>query len=99
MSLNRYEQAIFEYLQSHPDEGRHWENKVVSLAARGELRAVALAEELWDYVRERAVHTRPFSDWAAQGGVPRSSLLNLSEYLIRRWAPPPPPKKKTPPPA
>ena len=88
MSLNRFEQAIFEYLQSHPEEGRHWENKVAARAARGELRASVLVEELDDYVRERAVHTEPFRGWAARGGVQRSSLLNLAEYLIRRWGPP-----------
>ena len=87
VSLNRYEQAIFEYLQSHPEEGRHWENKVATRAARGELRASILAEELWDYVRERSVHTQPFRDWAARGGVQRSSLLNLAEYMIRLWGP------------
>ena len=87
VSLNRYEQAIFEYLQSHPEEGRHWENKVATRAARGELRAAALSEELLEYVRERAVHTQPFCDWAARGGVQRSTLLNLAELLIRLWGP------------
>jgi len=97
VSLNRYEQAIFEYLQSHPEEGRHWENKVATRAAAGGLRATVLAEELWDYVRERGAHTQPFCDWAAGGGVPRSSLLNLAEYMIRRWGPPVT-KRKAPPP-
>jgi hypothetical protein len=93
VSLNRYEQAIFEYLQSHPDEGRHWENKVSTRAARGELAASTLADELWDYVRERAAHTQPFRDWAARGGVQRTSLLNLAEYLIRLWGPVAPKRK------
>lgn len=87
VSLNRYEQAIFEYLQSHPEEGRHWENKVATRAARGELPASLLVEELWEYVRERSVHTQPFSDWAARGGVQRSSLRNLADYLLRLWGP------------
>lgn len=87
VSLNRYEQAIFEYLQSHPEEGRHWENKVATRTARGELPAAILADELWDYVRERSAHTQPFRDWAARGGVQRTSLLNLAEYLIRLWGP------------
>ncbi len=95
VSLNRFEQAVFDYLQSHPEELRHWENKVSTRAARGELRAVVLADELWEYTRERAAHTRPFKDWAERGGVPRSSLLNLAEYLLRLWGPAVP-KRRTP---
>jgi len=87
MSLNRYEQAVFTYLQSHPDEFRHWENKVTTRAARGELPAPALADELSDYIRERGTHVEPFREWLERGGVPRSSLLNLAEYLLRIWGP------------
>lgn len=88
MSLNRYEQAVFDYLQTHPEELRHWENKVAGRAARGTLPAAALADELFDYVRERGAHTEPFRGWLERGGVPRSSLLNLAEYLLRIWGPP-----------
>jgi hypothetical protein len=96
MSLNRYEQAVYDYLQAHPEELRHWENKIAGRAARGGLSATALAEELWEYLRERAAHTQPFRDWAERGGVPRSSLLNLAEYLLRMWGPVPPKKKAAP---
>lgn len=90
MSLNRYEQAVFTYLQAHPEEFRHWENKV---AARGGLAAPALAEELSDYIRERGTHVEPFREWMEKGGVPRSSLLNLAEYLLRIWGPVAPKKR------
>lgn len=87
MSLNRYEQAVFDYLQSHPEELRHWENKVSTRAMRGELPPHQLVEELSDYIRERGTHTRPFSEWMEVGGVPRSSLRNLADYLLRIWGP------------
>ena len=95
MSLNRFEQAVFDYLQTHPEELRHWENKVAGRAARGVLSAPTLADELWEYARERAEHAQPFRDWAAGGGGPRSSLLNLAEYLLRIWGPAVPKRKPT----
>ncbi len=87
VSLNRFEQSVFDYLQAHPEELRHWENKVSGRAARGVLPASTLADELSEYVRERGTHVQPFRDWAERGGVPRSSLLNLAEYLLRCWGP------------
>lgn len=93
MSLNRYEQAVFDYLQAHPEELRHWENKIGGRAARGGLSAMTVAEELGEYIRERGAHTQPFKEWMERGGVPRSSLLNLAEYLLRMWGPLPPKKK------
>ncbi len=95
MSLNRYEQAVFDYLQAHPEELRHWENKVASRAARGTLVPATLADELREYVHERGTHVQPFRDWRERGGVPRTSLLNLAEYLLRIWGPPMP-KRRTP---
>jgi len=97
MSLNRYEQALFDYLRDHPEEHRHWQSKVAAQVGRGERRAALVAEDLWEYCRERGAHTQPFRDWAAGGGVPRSSLLNLAEYLIRIWGPPVVAKVRPPP--
>ena len=93
MSLNRYEQAVFTYLQAHPEELRHWENKVATRAARGGLPAATLAEELSDYIRERGTQVEPFREWVEKGGVPRTGLLNLAEYLLRIWGPVVPKKK------
>ena len=88
VSLNRYEHALFEYLREHPEELRHWQAKVSERAARGALPPVELAGLLQDYVRERATQVEPFRSWALKDGLPRSSLLNLSEYLLRIWGPP-----------
>ena len=86
--LNRYERALLDYLESHPEEGRHWRAKVAQWAARDPCPAQALTEELWSYVRERAEHAEPFREWAARGGILPSSLRNLAEYLLRVWGPP-----------
>jgi len=95
MSLNRYEQSIFDYWEHQPDERRHWQAKAVEAtcvsgapgdAARG------LERELWDYFVERSQHVARLRELNA-GGVRRVSLLNLAEHLIRLWGPPPKPKK------
>ncbi len=93
MSLNRFEQAVFDYLQAHPDELRHWENKISSRVRHGGMDSSAVADELWHYIRERGNHTEPFRGWMERGGVPRTSLLNLADYLLRIWGPPVPKRK------
>ncbi|MBI3884951.1 MAG: hypothetical protein HY302_04385 [Opitutae bacterium] len=98
MSLNRYEQTVFDYLGSHPDELRHWRMKVAEAAAQpreaGEL-SRSLERELWLYFEERAQHTPVFRQLTA-GGVRRVSLLNLAEHLLRLWGPPPKAKRGGP---
>lgn len=89
VSLNRFEQALFDYLQTHPEEQRHWQGKVAALGVVGTEGAGRLADQLGDYVRERGAHVEPFQSWLQNGGVPRSALLNLSEYLVRMWGPKP----------
>jgi hypothetical protein len=84
VSLNRYEQALFDYWRHHPDEERHWRAKVAGQSGGS---AAALTEELCAYVKERGTQVEPFREWEKQGGVPRSSLLNLAEYLLRVWRP------------
>ncbi len=95
MSLNRYEQALHAYVESHPDELRHWQTKVrdilrlqpgAGVAARG------LERELWNYFAERSEHV-PSLSALHTGGVRRVSLLNLAEYLCRIWGPPLLPKR------
>jgi len=96
MSLNRYEQTIFNYWQKQPDELYHWKTKVVALAqisaAAGEV-ARNLELELWEYFVERSGHTPEFKA-VNLDGLRRVSLLNLAEYVLRLWGPPP--KKKNP---
>ncbi len=95
MSLNRYEQTVFDYLESQLDERRHWQVKITESAGRptspGEL-ARTLERELWDYFVERSQHVPRLRDLNA-GGVRRVSFLNLAEHLLRRWGPSPKPRK------
>jgi len=94
MSLNRYEQALFSYWESHPDERRHWQGKVQEMtravAEPGEV-ARSLERELWDHFVERSPHV-PRLHELSPGGLHRVSLLNLAEHVIRLWGPPPKPK-------
>lgn len=90
MSLNRYEQTIFNYWQTQPDELRHWKEKVVAVAkivaGPGEV-ARSLERELWEYCVERS-HVVPLFRDLSGAGSQRVSLLNLAEYLLRLWGPP-----------
>ena len=99
MSLNRYEQALFDYWERALDERRHWQAKVTDLtrsSARspGELARV-LERELWDHLIERTPHVPALRSLNAPGSA-RVSLLNLAEHLIRLWGPPPKPKPAAP---
>lgn len=93
MSLNRNEQMVYDYLQTQPDERRHWEGVVKREAARagGDRHAAAfsLEGELWRYYVERAGVTEPFRGAARREGLARTSMRNLAELLLRLWAPAP----------
>jgi len=96
MSLNRYEQAVFDYWDRAIDERRHWQSKVVEMTRSpaqppGEL-ARTLERELWDHLAERTPHV-PALRALSPGGLSRVSMLNLAEYLIRLWGPPPKPRR------
>lgn len=94
MSLNRYEQAVFEYWERQPDEKRHWRAKIES-ATRGPAGmdvARGLERELWAYAKERSPFVPALRDVAAGGG--RVSFLNLAELLVRLWGPLPKPKPR-----
>jgi hypothetical protein len=95
MSLNRYEQIMFDYWERQPDESRHWKAKVAEMSRRaaepGEA-ARSLERSLWEYFVERAQHVPAFRELNA-GGLRRVSLLNLAEHLMRLWGPPPKPKQ------
>lgn len=94
MSLNRYEQAVFDYWDRAPDERRHWHSRVVELTRAGANPALGpgLERELWAYLRERSAHVPALRDLQVDGGM-RVSLLNLAEHLLRLWGPPPKPRK------
>ena len=95
MSLNRIEQRIFDYLQGHPEERQFWMEKVRATAARlpTEAGATKIEAELWRYYEERSAVAEPFRQAARVEGLHRSSMRNLSEYLLRLWTEPKPPKK------
>jgi hypothetical protein len=95
MSLNRSEQRIFDYLQSHPDERHFWTYKVqtVCRALPTDAEAVArLESELWRYYEERSAVASPFREAARLEGLKRTSMKNLAELLKRLWVEPRPKK-------
>ncbi len=87
MSLNRYEQLLYDYIESLPEERRFWQDRVVEVAEtnrRRETAALLLNSELWEYFEERSRHEVAFAD-VVGGGLGKLSMLNLSEYLLRMW--------------
>jgi hypothetical protein len=95
MSLNRYEQTVFDYLLTNPDERRHWQGKVFEAACRTEATgsvARALERDFWDYFVERSPHVNQLRNLNS-GGLRRVSFLNLAEHVLRLWGPPPKPRK------
>jgi hypothetical protein len=86
---------MFDYWEMQPDERRHWQAKVATVAggAAGPGDAArTLERELWEYFVERAQHVARFRELYT-GGLRRVSLLNLADHVIRLWGPPPKPKK------
>jgi hypothetical protein len=98
MSLNRYEQTLFDYWERQVDERRHWQGKTMEAARSRGLpgeAARALERELWEYFVERSPHVPALRDLNL-GGVRRVSLQNLAELMLRLWGPVPKPKPKPP---
>ena len=91
MSLNRTEQMTFDYLEGEHDEYNFWKEKVQSVAKSMNTdheAARRLEEELWAYVVERSSVVSPFRDEAQREGLPRTSMRNLAEYMLRLWTAP-----------
>lgn len=89
MSLNRYEQLLFDYIERNDDEKRFWVGRVLEIASRGdrlEGLVLDLNNDLWDYFEERARFETIFSDLKFHEGDRKISMLNLSEYLLKMWA-------------
>ncbi len=96
MSLNPAEQRVFDYLQTRPDEGRFWREKVRTIAAAPEgveTIAARLERELWRSYEERSATASPFREAALREGRARTSMRNLAELLLRLWTEPRPKKK------
>jgi len=98
VSLNRTEQMIFDYLGANLDEERFWKDKVEAADRRlgdAHRASEALETELWAYLVERSEVVNPFKEQAAREGLPRTSLRNLADHLVRLWGVPR--SKKKPP--
>lgn len=91
MSLNRSEQRIEDYLQSHKEERQFWQAKVRAIVA-GEPdtpKAVSRIEiELWRYYVERSSVVPAFKQAVLHEGIARTSLRNLAELMVRLWTEP-----------
>lgn len=97
MSLNRCEQRVFDYLQSHLDERQHWQGKFQRIAKETNdeyLAILKIEPELWRYYEERSAVVEPFKSAVLHEGRRRTSMKNLAELLMRLWLEPRP-KKKT----
>jgi len=93
MSLNRCEQRIFEYLQSHREERHFWQEKVRTASrAAGDVHVAAarLEGELWRYYEERSAVATPFKEAVRVEGLRRTSMKNLAELMLRLWTEPRP---------
>jgi len=90
VSLNRYEQLLFEYVERSPEERQYWVHKVRVLAESDpspHLAAERLDGELWRYFMERAPNVSTLKEFTKLQGTARTSMRNLAEYLLRLWGP------------
>jgi hypothetical protein len=98
MSLNRIEQALFDYIGSHPEERQHFQDKVRAIVAASEdapQAAARIASELRRYSDERSGVAPGFLGPSHPPGPHKTSMRNLAEYLVRLWTEPKP-KKRSP---
>lgn len=95
MSLNRCEQRIFDYIESHPEERQFWVGKVqtVCRSLDEHAAAVRLETELWRYYEERSAVASPFKEAVRHEGLRRTSMRNLADLLVRLWTEPRPKKR------
>jgi hypothetical protein len=88
VSLNRYEQTLYDYVKSHPDERQYWQDKVRALVADSIDTPAGVARvdsELWRYFEERSAVLPSFGGTERQSGLRRTSMKSLAELLIRLW--------------
>ena len=99
MSLNRFEQLVFDYVKGHPDERQYWQDKVRRIVTQSESSAQAAARldgEFWRYFEERSAVLPTFKTMMGSPAQRRVSMINLAELLIRLWAEPKAAKAKPP---
>lgn len=88
MSLNRYEQMLFDYVENRAEEKLFWEARVADVWRReknSEQGVLDLNAQLWEYFEERSRYESPFREVVQREGAAKISMLNLSEYLLRMW--------------
>ncbi|HVW21149.1 MAG TPA: hypothetical protein VHC86_08015 [Opitutaceae bacterium] len=97
MSLNPYEQRVFDYLRAQPDEGRFWQEKIrkAALAAADQSGLTTrLERDLWGYFEERSQVLPAWREAARREGLRRVSMRNLAELLVRLWTEPRPKRRR-----
>jgi len=97
VSLNRFEQTLYDYVKGHAEERQYWNDKVRSIMADSAdtPRAVArIDSELWHYYKERSAVVPAFAGTDPAPGPIRTSMTNLAELLIRLWTEPRPGKPR-----
>lgn len=88
MSLNRFEQLVFDYLRGHADERQYWQDKVRRIVTQSDSvpqAAGRLDGEFWRYFQERSDSIPTFKSMISPSPPRRVSMLNLAELLIRQW--------------
>jgi hypothetical protein len=96
MSLNRAEQTLFDYMESHADERHFWQDKVRDLMnnAGNDLAAsAALATELGLYCEERSRAGWLSMKMITGEELRLTSFRNLAEHLMRVLGPVRPPRR------
>ena len=81
MSLNRFEQRVFDYWEGHRDERKFWQEKVraaAKIAPDWHAVAARLDGELWHYYVERSGVVPVFREAARHEGLRRTSMKNLA---------------------
>jgi hypothetical protein len=98
MSLNRSEQALYDYIRGHAEERQYLQHKVRVISSESDDVGKAVARidmELWRYYEERGAAEPSFREDLRVHGPKRISMKNLAEYLVRMWIEPRP--RKPPP--
>ncbi|HEY1765116.1 MAG TPA: hypothetical protein VGF85_09340 [Opitutaceae bacterium] len=99
MSLNRFEQLVYDYVRGHADERQYWQDKVRRIVTQSDSVAQAAARldgEFWRYFEERSDSIPTFRMMMGVPAPRRVSMVNLAELLIRLWVDPKP-RPKSPP--
>ena len=95
MSLNRIEQALFDYIRTHPEERQYFHHKVQNIVGGSDgypAAAARIDSELRRYCDERRAVVPSFLGGELPPGPNRTSMRNLAEFLIRQWTEPKPRK-------